>query len=249
MSTTSAKREDSGCKQTSRPETGDIAAYPYPHPFHSISSFPYQDPRSTTITPMKPITQRQQTLDGLVTRSPNASTAGSASKRRKMNDTTSIDVDTYRDHEGQISARGKKKINRYLLGTLEREDNPITNSDSYDRQVLFPIGVSRIGYLILTHYPERVGRTSHVVTCATDVRQSIARSGAKFYISEKEYFASRHRKLGDQFGAKGESAREGVVEDGTQASFERVSSEIRRVFGTSMSTAIVILMDDSSLFV
>lgn len=198
---------------------------------------------------MKPINQRQQTLDGLVTRSPNSSTAESASKRRKMNDTTSIDVDTYRDHEGQISARGKKKINRYLLGTLEREENPITNSDLYDRQVLFPIGVSRIGYLILTHYPERVGRTSHVVTCATDVRQSIARSGAKFYISEKEYFASRHRKLGDQFGAKGESAREGVVEDGTQASIERVSSEIRRVFSTFKNTAIVDLMDDSPLFV
>lgn len=52
--------------------------------------------------------------------------------------------------------------------------------------------------------------TAHVVTCATDVRQNIARSGSKYYISEKDYFADRHAKLGEQFRREGAGMREAL---------------------------------------
>jgi hypothetical protein len=54
---------------------------------------------------------------------------------------------------------------------------------------------------MLTVCPPR--STAQVVTCATDVRQGMQRSGAKFYISEKEYFASRQEKLKVQFRGSG----------------------------------------------
>ncbi|KAJ9111333.1 hypothetical protein QFC20_002624 [Naganishia adeliensis] len=118
----------------------------------------------------------QRTLDAILTRTPPSVTGEPPAKRRRSSIDTAIDVHSYRE-DGQVSTRGRKEINRHLLKTLGKDENPITNSDLYDR-------------------------TAHVVTCATDVRQNIARSGAKFYQSEKEYFAERHRKLGEQFRGK-----------------------------------------------
>lgn len=164
--------------------------------------------------------ERQQTLDAF-TRSPPL-TANPAKRRRSPGE---VDVDLYRDEEGRVSARGKKEINRHLLKTLDRGGNPITNSDLYDRYAppsnpmadADPFGC--------------VDRTAHVVTCATDVRQTIARSGAKFYISEKAYFAARHRKLSEQFGAKGEAGEEHDAQDSTRRS--TTGGDVKQIFGTS----------------
>lgn len=78
-------------------------------------------------------------------------------------------------------------------------------------------------------------RTAHVVTCATDVRQNIARSGAKFYQSEKEYFAERHRKLGEQLRGK---RADGAIADGDgeeeiQLKRSSTSRDVKQIFGAS----------------
>jgi hypothetical protein len=71
--------------------------------------------------------------------------------------------------------------------------------------------------------------TAQVVTCATDVRQGMQRSGAKFYISEKEYFASRQEKLKVQFrrdGGEDAEVRMSEVGDGEVSGGEIAQSSV-----------------------
>jgi hypothetical protein len=81
--------------------------------------------------------KRQQTLDAGLAPSSSFTTSQIPAKRRRSSVEQGIDIDTYRDDEGIVSIRGKKEINRYLLKTLGRDENPITNSDLYDRYAHF----------------------------------------------------------------------------------------------------------------
>lgn len=79
----------------------------------------------------------QATLDSVVKRSRpgESATVSPAAKRRKSDVPTRIEVDQYRGQDGRVSNKGKQVIDKHLLETLGAEDNPITNSDLYDRYV------------------------------------------------------------------------------------------------------------------
>lgn len=79
--------------------------------------------------------KRQRTLDAILTRTPPSITGEPPAKRRRFSIDTTIDVDSYRSEDGQVSTRGRKEVNRHLLKTLGKDENPITNSDLYDRYV------------------------------------------------------------------------------------------------------------------
>ncbi|GHJ87007.1 hypothetical protein NliqN6_3409 [Naganishia liquefaciens] len=125
--------------------------------------------------PSRPRGGVQGTLDRMIKRSPtNPDTVSGSDHKRRKTSAEQPPREQYRSAGGKLGVQGQSVVTRHLLRTLDSPDNPITHSDIYDR-------------------------TAHVVTCATDVRQDIQRAGAKFYISEKEYFASRQEKLKRQF--------------------------------------------------
>jgi hypothetical protein len=91
-------------------------------------------PSTTSLAPKRPQSHEQSTLDGVVKRSRPADTPidNTTRKRRKITDEP-LSVDKYRMEDGKVGIDGQKAITKHLLRTLESADNPITNSDLYDR--------------------------------------------------------------------------------------------------------------------
>ena len=76
----------------------------------------------------------QGTLDGLFKRSAVAldSSNETERKRRRTGD-AQLSVDQYRLEDGSLGTHGREAVTKHLLRTLDSVDNPITNSDLYDR--------------------------------------------------------------------------------------------------------------------
>lgn len=76
----------------------------------------------------------QGTLDGLIKRSAVAlDSSNDPERKRRRTDEAQLSVDQYRLEDGSLGTHGRKAVTKHLLRTLNSADNPITNSDLYDR--------------------------------------------------------------------------------------------------------------------
>jgi hypothetical protein len=91
-------------------------------------------PSTTSSAQKRSEWHEQGTLDGVVKRSrPADDSIDNTTRKRRKTVNEPLPIDQYRSEDGKVGIGGQKAITKHLLRTLESVDNPITNSDLYDR--------------------------------------------------------------------------------------------------------------------